>query len=150
VIWSDEKKFNLDRPDGVRYYWRDLRRDPRIFSTRNFGGGSLMIWAGFSGFGKLDLEVVSTKMKSEDYQKVLDNNLKLYLRKFQAANLTFMLDNASIHASRSTKEYLQRSQIQVLEWPAISPDLNPIENMWGIIVRDVYGNGRQFLTIKEL
>ena len=109
-----------------------------------------MIWAGFSGFGKLDLEVVSTKMKSEDYQKVLDNNLKLYLRKFQAANLTFMLDNASIHASRSTKEYLQRSQIQVLEWPAISPDLNPIENMWGIIVRDVYGNGRQFLTIKEL
>ncbi|KAK2578417.1 hypothetical protein KPH14_012769 [Odynerus spinipes] len=42
VIFSDEKKFNLDGPDGYNSYWRDLRKDPRYFSKRNFGGGSLM------------------------------------------------------------------------------------------------------------
>uniref|UniRef100_A0A1I7X3U4 DDE_3 domain-containing protein n=1 Tax=Heterorhabditis bacteriophora TaxID=37862 RepID=A0A1I7X3U4_HETBA len=40
---DDEKKFNLDGPDGWHSYWRDLRKEPRHFSTRNFGGGSVTV-----------------------------------------------------------------------------------------------------------
>ncbi|KHJ77147.1 hypothetical protein OESDEN_23233 [Oesophagostomum dentatum] len=47
VIFSDEKKFNLDGPDGMRCYWRDLQKDLITFSRRNFGGGSLMVWGAF-------------------------------------------------------------------------------------------------------
>jgi len=47
VVWSDEKKFNLDGPDGFSYYWHDLRKEEEIFSTRAQGGGSVMIWASF-------------------------------------------------------------------------------------------------------
>ena len=43
IVWSDEKKFNLDGPDGIKYYWHDLRKEPKTFSKRQFGGGSLMI-----------------------------------------------------------------------------------------------------------
>uniref|UniRef100_T1IUS6 Uncharacterized protein n=1 Tax=Strigamia maritima TaxID=126957 RepID=T1IUS6_STRMM len=43
VIFSDEKKFNLDGPDGWAYYWHDLRQDDQVFSKRQQGGGSLMI-----------------------------------------------------------------------------------------------------------
>ncbi|KHJ97484.1 hypothetical protein OESDEN_02535 [Oesophagostomum dentatum] len=43
IIFSDEKKFNLDNPGGNRSYWRDLWKDPVYFSRRSFGGGSLMI-----------------------------------------------------------------------------------------------------------
>uniref|UniRef100_A0A1I7X3F7 HTH_Tnp_Tc3_2 domain-containing protein n=1 Tax=Heterorhabditis bacteriophora TaxID=37862 RepID=A0A1I7X3F7_HETBA len=43
VIFSDEKKFNLDGPDACHSYWRDLRKEPRHFSTRNFSRGSVMI-----------------------------------------------------------------------------------------------------------
>ena len=46
VMFSDEKKFNLDGPDGFHSYWSDLRKDEKIFSKRQFGGGSVMIWAG--------------------------------------------------------------------------------------------------------
>ncbi|UMM25849.1 hypothetical protein L5515_005500 [Caenorhabditis briggsae] len=42
IIFSDEKKFNLDGPDGFNSYWHDLKKDPLHFSKRNFGGGRLM------------------------------------------------------------------------------------------------------------
>lgn len=61
-----------------------------------------------------------------------------------------MQDNASIHASRSTIQWLNTKNIAVLDWPACSPDLNPIENIWGIIVRQIYANGRQYTTLEEL
>jgi transposase len=60
VIFTDEKKFNLDGPDGNRHYWHDLRKKPLIFSKRHSGGGSLMIWAGFSKQGKTSLAFIST------------------------------------------------------------------------------------------
>ena len=43
VIFSDEKKFNLDGPDGFSYYWHDLNKEAETFSKWQKDGGSLMV-----------------------------------------------------------------------------------------------------------
>ena len=37
-----------------------------------------------------------------------------------------------------------------MDWPSLSPSLNPIENLWGLLVRKVYKNGKQFQTKDQL
>nr|pir hypothetical protein K07C6.14 - Caenorhabditis elegans [Caenorhabditis elegans] len=144
IVFSDEKKFNLDGPDGNRFYWRDLRKDPMVFSKRNFGGGSVMVWAAFSEKKKLPIQFTSHKMTAVDYQQVLDKDLVKFLRHPSKKNWQFQQDNASIHSANSTRAFLSSKKVKLLKWPACSPDLNPIENMWASLVRLVYANGKQY------
>uniref|UniRef100_A0A8R1J3M3 HTH_Tnp_Tc3_1 domain-containing protein n=1 Tax=Caenorhabditis japonica TaxID=281687 RepID=A0A8R1J3M3_CAEJA len=50
----------------------------------------------------------------------------------------------------SSRAFLASKKIKVLDWPACSPDLNPIESVWGILTRSVYKNGKQYNSIFEL
>jgi transposase len=45
IVFSDEKKFNLDGPDGYSYYWYDLRKEPCEPFHSVARGGSVMVWA---------------------------------------------------------------------------------------------------------
>ena len=61
-----------------------------------------------------------------------------------------MQDNAPIHKGSSKNFFLKDSNIEVLPCPAFSPDLNPIDNLWGIISGKIYEGGRQYNSIKDL
>lgn len=50
----------------------------------------------------------------------------------------------------SQKDWFQQKKIELLEWSAVSPDLNTIENLWGIVVRSMYADGKQYDTIIDL
>ena len=150
MVWSDEKKFNLDGPDGVKYYWHDLRKDPLYFSRRGHGGGSVMVWAAFTSTGRVRLAFVPKRMNSIQYQFVLRRSLLPFFRRNRRRNFVFMQDNAPIHVSRSTKAWLRRKNIPLLDWPANSPDLNPMENLWGILVRRIYSENKQYQSVGEL
>jgi len=145
-----KKKFSNDGPDGWRHYWRNLRKEPREFFSRNFAGGSVMVWGAFSVFGTATLAFTSSRMKSKDYIQVLQTHLLRYIRRFPSVKLTFQQDGASIHASGETRAWLQGQNLDVLPWAARSPDLSPIENLWGIMCRQVYEGCRQYNTVDEL
>ncbi|XGW27423.1 hypothetical protein V3C99_007766 [Haemonchus contortus] len=149
VIFSDEKKFNGDGPDLNHSYWRDLRKEPLLMSRGNFGGFSLMVWGAFCSDGTVGIQFTSCKVKSQDYQSLPGKTLVPFTNNTNK-NYVFMQDSASIHATRSTLSYLQSNNIPLLSWPACSPDINPIENIWDVLVRKIYANGRVYDNVKSL
>ena len=150
TIFSDEKKFNLDGPDGYRYYWHNLRKEKQYFSKRHFGGGSLMVCRAFGWNGNTDLSFVEGGFKSEDYIHELESHLLPSAKKIGGKDYIFQQDNASIHLSNETKEWSKGKQITVLDWPVLSPDFNLMENVWGIMVRRLYVNEKKYDTVAQL
>lgn len=65
----------------------------------------------------------------------------------------FQQDNDPKHTSRHCKTWLQQNAIEVLDWPAQSPDLNPIENLWEIVNSKINRENcstKGFLSLKWL
>lgn len=150
VIFSDEKKFNLDGPDGFQYYWHDLRKDPQFKFSRNFGGGSIMFWGGFSANGKTVLTKINSKMNSQNYTDMLEDILIPFIEENMTEDVIFQQDNAAIHVSRHSINWFNDKDLELLFHPACSPDLNPMEHLWGIMARIVYEGGRQYNSVEEL
>jgi transposase len=150
VIFSDEKKFNLDGPDGNQFYWHDIRKEPEYYSKQAMGGGSVMVWGGFGYSGKTPLVVINGKQNSQNYIRQLELNLVPFGEEIGGEEWLFQQDNAAIHTAGIVKSWFEANHIRVIDWPAKSPDLNPIENLWGIMVRTVYRNGKQYENVSEL
>jgi hypothetical protein len=86
------------------------------------------------------------RVDSVAYQECLDECLAPYVTE----DHVFQQDNCSVHVSHSTRHYLLEKKIELLKWPARSPDLNIVENLWTILSRKMYAGGKRYTNLVQL
>ncbi len=99
---------------------------------------SVMIWGAMSSAGICSLGFLKTNVTAPVYQDILEHvMLPSADQLFKDADFIFQKDLAPAQTAKSTKSWLNDHGVGVLDWPANSPDLNPIENLWGIAKRKI-------------
>ena len=139
VMFSDESIFSKMGSFGRQYYYSDKEHKTlaphQIKETQHFGGGKIMVW-GCMGYNRLgDLVRLEGNVNSDDYIDTLEQCL-LKSRdwcELDPSIFIFQHDNCSAHISKRVKEWFAKKKIEVLKWPANSPDLNLIEYIWRYI-----------------
>ena len=143
VLFSDESRFNLSHHGGrIRVFRRRGERlaDNCLIERDRFGSGSVMVWDGIMSRRKTNLIVVQGNLNAQGYiNQILQPEAIPYLQRHGPAIL--MHDNARPHVARVCRQFLNRNNVNVLPWPAMSPDMNPIEHIWDYPGRKIRARG---------
>ncbi|CAF4153084.1 unnamed protein product [Rotaria sp. Silwood2] len=122
IIWSDEAHFEV------------FNRKNRTYARR------LTTESCISGAARGPLVMYSGNVNGSAYIKIIEEALPMFIENtFDPSNKNwaFMPDNAPPHISKYVMKWCKDNQIDVLKWPATSPDLNRIENLWDHIDKEL-------------
>ncbi|KAG3006104.1 hypothetical protein PC128_g4113 [Phytophthora cactorum] len=103
-----------------------------------------MVSGSFSSAGKSKIAVLEGRQASEHYIYTVSEYMLPFAHLHHGVDYIYQQDNASIHRSKLKMEIFEEEGIKLLDWPARSPDLNPIENVWAMMARIGYHNGKQY------
>nr|CAH7767999.1 unnamed protein product [Callosobruchus chinensis] len=82
-------------------------------------------------------------------QNIINANVQP-LRNEIGDQFIFMDDNARPHRTRAVQQALENGNIARLEWPAVSPDMNPIEHVWDYVSRAIFNRNNPPRNTQEL
>lgn len=147
VIFSDEKLFTLHGSNSY-YTWIKNNQSPeRVRKVIRCSG--LMVWAMIMPNGLLSYNIMKGKQNSATYVDILKSRALPIMKLNMDGKIIFQQDNCPIHISQFSRNFFQKSNLELLNWPPYSPDLNIIENIWAMISDDVYKSGI-IKNLKEL
>ncbi|GFT24730.1 transposable element Tc3 transposase [Trichonephila clavipes] len=130
-LQSDSHRTLIWRAPGTRYHQENT------IERHRYGGAGWLVWGGIILGSRTDLHVQSVTMTGHIYRDViLEQHLRLF-RGAMGAEFLFMDDNARPPRANIVDECLQSEDITRMDWPAYSPDVNPIEHVWDMLGRQI-------------
>lgn len=151
VLWSDESTFQVVMGQQGRRVLRtkEEKDHPDCYQRKAQKPASVMVWGCISANGMGNLHICKGTINAERYIEVLEQHmLPSRQRLFRGRPCIFQQDNARPHSAKVTKAWLHSKGVRVLDWPACSPDLSPIENVWRIMKRRI--RQRRPYTVEQL
>ncbi|GFX74575.1 transposable element Tc3 transposase [Trichonephila clavipes] len=131
---------------------RESRNHPsNIIERDRYGGHDVLVWGGIMLGSRTDLHIFDAG--SVNGTRYRNEILLPYVRIFRGAmglQFLFMDDNAPCHRTVAAEQLLESEDNECMDWPARSPDLNPIEHVWDFLGRRLAARTLPPVTIREL